>query len=51
MLDGREPAAAEYTVNGHDRDGNTVGNMAIDAFVNACREEIDSKGVARVGNG
>ena len=46
-----EQESAESTVNVNDRDGGTIGNMAIDAFVNSCREEIDSKGAARVGNG
>ena len=46
-----EQEAADSTVNVNDRDGKTIGNMAIDAFVNACREEIDSKGAARVGIG
>ena len=46
-----EQEAAGSTVNVNDRDGKTIGNMAIDAFVKACREEIDSKGAARVGIG
>ncbi|MCH8148119.1 MAG: threonine--tRNA ligase [Planctomycetes bacterium] len=45
-----EQEAADSTVNVNDRDGKTLGNMAIEVFENACRREIDSKGAARVGN-
>ena len=45
-----EQEAADSTVNVNDRDGGTLGNMTIEACVNAWRKEIDSKGANRGGN-
>ncbi|MHC4696101.1 MAG: threonine--tRNA ligase [Planctomycetota bacterium] len=39
-----EKEAADKTVNVNDRDGKTIGNMTLEAFLGACRAEIDSKG-------
>ncbi|MFQ5591920.1 MAG: His/Gly/Thr/Pro-type tRNA ligase C-terminal domain-containing protein [Phycisphaerae bacterium] len=43
-----EKEAADRTVNVNDREGKTIGNMALEAFLGACRAEIDSKGVSSV---
>ncbi|MFQ5414026.1 MAG: threonine--tRNA ligase [Phycisphaerae bacterium] len=43
-----EREAASRTVNVNDRDGRNVGNMSLDAFVAACRQEIADKGRSRV---
>lgn len=39
-----EREAAERTVNVNDRDGLTLGNMTLERFIEACREEINTKG-------
>ena len=46
-----EQEAADHTVNVNDRDGRTVGNMTIERFIEACRQEIDSKGASVVAAG
>jgi len=46
-----EQEAADHTVNVNDRDGRTVGNMTIERFIEACRQEIDSKGSSVVAAG
>ena len=43
-----ESEAAEGLVNVNDRDGGTAGNMGVEAFIAACREEIKTKGRQRV---
>lgn len=43
-----EQEAAAGTVNVNDRDGANLGNMSLEAFVAACKNEIDSKGAQRV---
>jgi threonyl-tRNA synthetase len=43
-----EKEAADKTVNVNDRDGRTIGNVTLEAFVDACRAEIESKGRSRV---
>ncbi len=44
-----EAEAASGQVNVNDRDGQTIGNMALDTFVQACQDEIESKGRTAVG--
>jgi len=44
-----ETEAAENTVNVNERDGRTIGNMTIEAFLGACRAEIESKGRSGIG--
>jgi threonyl-tRNA synthetase len=44
-----EREAADKTVNVNDRDGRMIGNMSPEAFVVACRDEIESKGRTRIG--
>ncbi len=46
-----EKEAAEGNVNVNDRDGRTVGNLRPDAFIFACRKEIETRGRSRVGEG
>ncbi|MCH7592809.1 MAG: threonine--tRNA ligase [Planctomycetes bacterium] len=46
-----ETEAAEQTVNVNDRDGERMGNMPLEKFLDACRIEISSKGRAHVSNG
>jgi len=43
-----EKEAGGGTINVNDRDGRTIGNMTLEAFIDACRAEIDSKGRSRV---
>lgn len=43
-----EQEVAARTVNVNDRDGKTIGNLSVGAFVTACREEINTKGVRSV---
>ncbi len=42
-----EKEAGGGIVNVNDRDGRTIGNMTLEAFIDACRAEIDSKGRGR----
>lgn len=44
----KEAAAGEVNVN--DRDGKVLGNMSLEAFSLACREEADSRGAMRVSS-
>jgi threonyl-tRNA synthetase len=44
-----EQEAAAGAVNVNDRDGKAIGNMSMDGFVAACRNEIESKGRTQVG--
>lgn len=44
----KEAEAREVNVN--TREGASVGNMPVEAFVSACREEIESKGRTRVAS-
>jgi len=44
-----EQEAADRTVNVNSREGRMLGNLSIDAFIEACREEIDTKGATTVG--
>ncbi|MBI4718343.1 MAG: threonine--tRNA ligase [Planctomycetes bacterium] len=44
-----EQETAGRSVNVNDRDGRSVGNMTLDAFISACRTEVESKGRTRVG--
>ncbi len=44
MLVVGEKEAGENTVNVNDRDGKTLGNMPLERFIDACREEISTKG-------
>jgi len=46
-----EQEAAAGAVNVNDRDGNAIGNMTVDGFVAAAREEVQSKGQSRIGHG
>jgi threonyl-tRNA synthetase len=39
-----EQEAAAGNVNVNDRDGKTLGNMSLEGFVAACKDEIASKG-------
>lgn len=39
-----EQEAAAGAVNVNDRDGKASGNMGVDAFIAACRDEIQTKG-------
>jgi len=43
-----EKEAADGTVNVNDRDGKTLGTMSADSFLQACQEEIATKGATRV---
>ena len=43
-----EKEAAAGTVNVNDRDGRTIGNMPLGRFIEACRDEVASKGRSRV---
>jgi len=43
----QEAQASSLNVNG--RDGTVLGNTALDAFIEACRAEVQSKGRRRVG--
>jgi threonyl-tRNA synthetase len=44
-----EQEASSRLVNVNDRDGKTLGNMTVEAFLDGCRAEIESKGRSRVG--
>ncbi|MEK7757188.1 MAG: His/Gly/Thr/Pro-type tRNA ligase C-terminal domain-containing protein, partial [Planctomycetota bacterium] len=46
-----EQEAASGTVDVNDRDGATLGAMALENFIGACRAEIESKGRSRVAAG
>ena len=46
-----EQEAASGTVNVNDRDGATLGGMALETFIGVCRAEIESKGRSRVAAG
>lgn len=39
-----EQESQERTVNVNDRAGKSMGNMALDAFIAACGQEVESKG-------
>jgi threonyl-tRNA synthetase len=39
-----EKEASDGTVNVNDRDGRTLGNMPLEAFIDACVCEVESKG-------
>ncbi len=43
-----EREAEENSVNVNDRDGRSMGNMSVESFIAACREEIATKGSSRV---
>lgn len=43
-----EQEAASGVVNVNDRDGRTLGNMAVAAFIDGCLAEIESKGKSRL---
>ena len=43
-----EKEATAGTVNVNDRDGRTIGNIPLSQFIEACRDEVDSKGRNRV---
>ncbi len=43
-----EKEAAEKTVNVNDRDGRTIGNLTLERVIDACREEVESKGRSRL---
>ena len=43
-----EREAEENSVNVNDRDGHSLGNMSVESFIDACREEIATKGCSRV---
>ena len=44
-----EQEASDRTVNVNNRDGKTLGNFSIEAFVDACRTEVQTKGTQCVG--
>jgi len=44
-----EQEAARRTVNVNNRDGKTIGDFPVGAFVDACREEVQTKGTHCVG--
>ncbi len=43
-----EKEASGQTVNVNDRDGRTIGNIALERFIDACRVEVATKGHSRV---
>ncbi len=43
-----EKEMESQTVNVNDRDGQVLGNVSVDGFIQQCREEIDSKGLHQV---
>lgn len=45
-----EQEAAAGNVNVNDRDGKTLGNMSLEGFIAACKDEINSKGSRKVQN-
>lgn len=45
-----EQEAARDAVNVNDRDGKTIGTLSVEAFLAACKKEIDSKGSTTVGS-
>jgi len=44
-----EQEAAARTVNVNDRDGKTLGDLPIGAFIESCRKEVQTKGTHCVG--
>ncbi|UCE59779.1 MAG: threonine--tRNA ligase [Phycisphaerales bacterium] len=44
-----EKEAQDNLLNVNDRDGRTIGNMTVGAFIGACQQEIVSKGDTCVG--
>lgn len=44
-----EQEASDRTVNVNSREGKTLGNLTLEAFIDACRQEIETKGATNVG--